>query len=99
MEAVAAEGGVHNNTTVTWRGLRHLGHFLQHPLPSLEHLLAPLDSDHRAVLELGCGEGRALLDLQLRYPRAQCYCLNSKARNCKRQDSSRSQSRGGLCNL
>ena len=76
LAAVAAVGGVCNSTTVKWRGLRHLGNFLQHPLPSLEHLIAPLDSDQRAALELGCGEGHALLELQLRFPRAQCYCLN-----------------------
>ena len=88
LAAVTAAGGVYNSTTATWRGLRHLGHFLQHPLPSLEHLLAPLHSDQRAVLELGCGEGHALLELQLRFPRAQCYCLNPEAWNCQRQDSS-----------
>ena len=89
LAAGTAVGGVYNSTTVKWRGLRHLGRFLQHPLPLLEQLLAPLDSDQRAALELGCGEGHALFELQLRFPRAQCYCLNPKAWNCQRQDSSR----------
>jgi SAM-dependent methyltransferase len=31
------------------------------------------------VLELGCGEGRALLELQARFPRASLYCVNLPA--------------------
>lgn len=31
------------------------------------------------VLELGCGEGRALLELQARFPRASVYCVNLPA--------------------
>ena len=88
--AHAPTGGIYKGTAATWRGLRHLGNFLQQPLPSLEQLLAPLDSDQQAALELGCGEGRALLELQSRFPRAQCHCLSSKMWDCMRRDSSRS---------
>ena len=86
----APTGGIYKGTAATWRSLPHLGHFLQPPLPSLEQLLQRLDSDQRAALELGCGEGRALLELQSRFPRAKCHCLSSKMWDCMRRDSSRS---------
>ena len=88
ISAHADAAGVYQGTAATWSSLRHLGHFLRPPLPTLEQLLTPLDTEQHAALEIGCGEGHALLELQSRFPRAQCHCLSSKTWDCKRRNGS-----------
>ena len=47
------------------------------PLTFLEDLLAQvLTSAGSAALELDCGEGRSLVEVQIRHPSTQCTCVN-----------------------
>ena len=62
----------------TGRSLAHLSSYLMTPLLSLDTLLEQqLQKPRAAALEIDCGEGRALMELQARYPRAALSCLSS----------------------
>ena len=57
----------------TSRGLDALSdHLGASPVRFFDALLSPSS----AALEIGCGEGRVLLELQLRHPASRCVCLN-----------------------
>ena len=56
----------------TSRGLSSLAdHVGVSPVPLFDRVLRG-----GAALEIGCGEGRALLELQQRHPATRCVCLN-----------------------
>ena len=71
----------------TGRTLWLLTHLLSEPLPGFERLVnetltaRPRASHRAAALELGCGDGPALLTLQRRFPDASMACLNSHSQS------------------
>ena len=72
------------HTTGAWtnRGLDAYAASLVHAFPVdgfLEEVLGSpaLEGSHKAVLELGCGEAHALLDIQHRFRSVHCECMNS----------------------
>ena len=73
-----------SSASTTWRGIRHLAHFLRPPLPALDQLLTLLGAPGSSALELGCGEGTALIELQSRYPAARYLCINQRKGDCAR---------------
>lgn len=83
----------------TGRTLWLLTRLLSEPLPTFDLLVnetlqpRPRASHRAAALELGCGDGPALLTLQRRFPEASMACLNSQ----RYAASCRKMARRGLC--
>ena len=76
----------------TGRGVDELATLFVPPLPSLASMFSvALQRTGATALELGCGEGNALLQLQLRYRNTRGTCINSIAygKSCVRSNSGR----------
>ena len=76
----------------TGRGILELSALILPPLPPLQQMLASaLVHKNAAALELGCGEGNALLELQSQYNRTRGTCINSLQYGveCARRDPKR----------
>lgn len=80
--AVLVQAAAYKEGMSTSRGLGAFADHVGAPLPAPTQIFdAALRNGgaDAAALEIGCGEGRASVELQLRHPSSRCFCLNYAA--------------------